>query len=965
MKKLYIISAILTLALVSCSEKALSDEEILKSRPVTDLEVTYSSEGSEIENVAFTSKAAVRTIDVALNNEYLKWNVESDRNWCVVRSEEHQGSGSFTLEIAANEDFEARDAATLTFVAGAFRGFKIRVTQNGSAFIISQPYFVAGKEGGSYDVDITTPENVEWEIEENDWLSASAGSTEVADGYATTHLTLSVADNGGDTRYGTLRLSSSDGETDQIAVAQFGTDLSYVDHAIFFPGEGSAVLTFLAPEFIIGQFNVPDYATAEATPNGDGTVTVTVTLTENFSDCSETRLSDISMTLTNASFSTVTLPPVLQDYVPAHGLVTAAGVQRFAEAVALGESTADWETEGVVMLKDDIDMSDVTIWDGIGTEEHPFTGSFNGDGHSILNLKKAKGGFFHVCKDASVSNLTIGASSTIYLTGTLETGMAVGGIADKAENSTFTVCTYSGALDFAQTASSPGEAYLGGILGMGDATTRVLNCRTDGAISLTSASTSLTVYAGGIAGEAGTVSRNEFSGEVKCLTGAVIRVAGILPFLENDIKATDNSFLGTVTLNGSSINMFVGGLYARVEGTRTFDEASDKSVISGTIDILKFGTSTVARHYIGGMVGYLGSDASLNIAGYTSLTNIKLNYAEARTAMYLCVGGFLGGCDLDNPAAGVAMDGVTNQGTVSINYSTSTAISVRRTCVGGMVGLLNGPATFKNCVNQAELGAKTGGDYSGKSNAYSVIMGGIAGLGFGGNMEFEKCSNLFPLTNNFYSNHWLESYSSELRTALATGGMIGAFNYNKTFEEMHLKVSNCTARGNLTAYRGFIGGMVGFAYDAEISNCSWEGNSVWKSDAKDNQASYKGGIAGVLGKGSISGCTVKGDIYASMAGSAQSADGGGILARAYGSDDVTVSGCSYYGNMESRSTTSTPVVSQLGGIVGCATEHTTVSSCKFGGSIKSVPISENNLSEMVVGAGTPASVTEITYWNGN
>ena len=965
MKKLYIISAILTLALVSCSEKALSDEEILKSRPVTDLEVTYSSEGSEIENVAFTSKAAVRTIDVALNNEYLKWNVESDRNWCVVRSEEHQGSGSFTLEIAANEDFEARDAATLTFVAGAFRGFKIRVTQNGSAFIISQPYFVAGKEGGSFAVDITTPESVEWEIEENDWLSASAGSIEIADGYATTHLTISVADNGGNTRYGTLRLSSADGEADQIAVAQFGTDLSYVDHAIFFTGEGSAVLSFLAPEFIIGQFNVPDYATAEVTPNGDGTVTVTVTLTENFSDCSEMRLSDISMTLTNASYSKVDLPQVLQGYVPAHGLVTAAGVQRFAEAVALGESTADWETDGVVMLKDDIDMSDVTIWDGIGTEEHPFTGSFNGDGHSIQNLKKAKGGFFHNCKDASVSNLVIGTGSTIYLTGTLETGMAVGGIADKAENSTFTACTYSGALDFAQTASSPGEAYLGGILGMGDATTRVLNCRTDGDISLTTTSTSMTIYAGGISGKAGTVSRNEFSGEVKCLTGAVIRVAGILPFLENDIKATDNSFLGTVTLNGSSINMFVGGLYARVEGTRTFDEASDKSVISGTIDILKFGTSTVARHYIGGMVGYLGSDASLNIAGYTSLTNIKLNYSEARTAQYLCIGGFLGGCDLDNPAAGIAMDGVTNQGTVSINYSTSTAINVRRTCVGGMAGLVNGPATFKNCVNQAELGAKTGGDYSGKSNAYSVIMGGIAGLGFGGNMEFEKCSNLFPLTNNFYSNHWLESYSNELRTALATGGMIGAFNYNKTFQEMHLKISNCTARGNLTAYRGFIGGMVGFAYDAEISNCSWEGNSVWKSDAKDNQASYKGGIAGVLGKGSISGCTVKGDIYASMAGSAQSADGGGILARAYGSEDVTVSGCSYYGNMESRSTTSTPVVSQLGGIVGCATEHTTVSSCKFGGSIKSVPISENNLSEMVVGAGTPASVTEITYWNGN
>ena len=41
------------------------------------------------------------------------------------------------------------------------------------------------------------------------------------------------------------------------------------------------------------------------------------------------------------------------------------------------------------MLRGDIDMSDVTLWEGVGTEEHPFTGKFNGDGHAIQNLKKA------------------------------------------------------------------------------------------------------------------------------------------------------------------------------------------------------------------------------------------------------------------------------------------------------------------------------------------------------------------------------------------------------------------------------------------------------------------------------------------------------------------------------------------------------------------------------------------------
>jgi hypothetical protein len=668
------------------------------------------------------------------------------------------------------------------------------------------------------------------------------------------------------------------------------------------------------------------------------------------------KISDGNMTKSSAYFRLT--------YWEDKGIRTVADLLNFAMAVNAGESMADWVSDGAVMLKADIDMAELTInWDGIGTEEHPFTGKFNGNGHSILNLKKAKAGFFHFCKDASISNLIIGTGSTMSLSGSFDEQVAWGGIADKAENSTFSCCTYSGAIEFEQ--SSSGEAYIGGILGKGDASTRVLSCRTDGTITLSSDSTSMTIYAGGIAGEAGTVSRNEFSGEIKCLTGAICRIAGIIPSLGENNKVTDNSFLGTLTLNGSSVNMKVGGLYAEIEGTRAFDEASDKSVVSGTIDILKFGTSTSAHHYVGGMVGYLGGDAYLNIAGYTSQTNINLNYAEDRVAQYLCIGGFLGGCDLEAPVSGIAMDGVINQGTVSIKYDTRTWISVRRTCVGGMAGLLNGPATFKNCVNQAELGAKTGGDYSAKSNAFSVIMGGIAGLGFGGNMEFEKCSNLFPLTNNFYSNHWLESYSGELRTTPATGGMIGAFNYNKTFQEMHLKISNCTSRGNMTACRGFFGGMVGFAYDAEISNCSWEGNSAWTSDVMANQAPYKGGIAGVLGKGSISGCTVRGDIYASMAGSAESADGGGILARAYGSEDVTVTGCSYFGNMESRSTTSTPVVSQLGGIVGCATEKTMIATCKFGGSIKSIPISANNLSEMVVGAGTPAWITGLTYWDGN
>ncbi len=969
MKKIYIISAILGLALVACNEKEISDAEKLASRPQTDLQVSYEDAGTPVEALSFTSKSTLKTIDVHLNNDHLKWNIESDRNWCVVRSEAHEGSGSFTLEIAANEDFEARDAATLTFVAGAFRGFKLRVNQNGSAFIISQPYFVVGKDGQSFPLTITVPEGTEFSVQTPDGISMDKSSDQVADGgMRTEQWTLTVGSNEGETRYEIVELTTPDGEKDQIAVAQFGTDLEQDEGGnIRFDNETPAVLTFLAPEFLIDSFVLPSYANGEVTPNGDGTVTVKISLEENYSDCSETRQSEMLLKLTNASASVVSLPPVIQDYVPAHGLVTAAGVQRFAAAVAAGESTADWETDGVVMLKGDIDMSEVTGWTGIGTAEHPFTGVFNGDKHSILKLIKAKSGFFHACDGASISNLTVGASSTIYLSGSFEDLAVVGGIADKAVNTAFTSCVYSGSMDFAQSISGDGLAYIGGIVGDGDAGTKVTNCLVDGKISLSaSAAPNLTLYVGGMAGQAGTVSRNEFSGEIVCSSNAISRIAGILPSVEDGVKVADNSFLGTLTMNGNSINAVLGGLYATLSGERAFDYASDKSVVSGVLNVTKFGSGSTTRFYAGGMVGFLSEGATLNAKGYTILTTLNVNYTQALTAEYVCLGGLLGGCDISNACSNIILNNITNQGPSPVDFSTSVAISVRRTCLGGLVGLVNGPATFTDCVNQAEVGAKVSGIYSAKSNAYTMITGGIAGLCYGGNIQFDKCNNLATITNNHYSNHWLESYSGEIRSAVSTGGIMGAFNYFKTpATGITVTFNKCTSKGELHAYRGFLGGIAGFAYGAEFTDCSWEGSSVWAADKKDNQASYKGGIIGALGKGSVSGCTARGDLFSSQSGSAESADGGGMVARVVGTEAVSVSGCAYFGNMESHKTTSGAITSQMGGIVGFATENTSIADCKFGGSILSVAVSDNNVEDLAVGAGTAGSLTNITYWNGN
>lgn len=83
----------------------------------------------------------------------------------------------------------------------------------------------------------------------------------------------------------------------------------------------------------------------------------------------------------------------------ARGIANAADFAAFAAAVNSGASTKQWENdEGVVTLLCDIDFSGVTSWTPIGegvstwasnaltVSGHPFTGHFNGCGHTLRNF---------------------------------------------------------------------------------------------------------------------------------------------------------------------------------------------------------------------------------------------------------------------------------------------------------------------------------------------------------------------------------------------------------------------------------------------------------------------------------------------------------------------------------------------------------------------------------------------------
>ncbi len=128
--------------------------------------------------------------------------------------------------------------------------------------------------------------------------------------------------------------------------------------------------------------------------------------------------------------------------------------------------------------------ADITLsgtWQGIGTESLPYSGVFDGDGHSISGLSSQSdySGLFGVVTNAEIHNLSV--------SGSFSNGKYMGGIAGKAVSSTIDNCQSS--------INISSGSYLGGIVGFSENCT-ISNCaHTNNTIGNTSSSN-----VGGIAG---------------------------------------------------------------------------------------------------------------------------------------------------------------------------------------------------------------------------------------------------------------------------------------------------------------------------------------------------------------------------------------------------------------------------------------------------------------------------------
>lgn len=195
-------------------------------------------------------------------------------------------------------------------------------------------------------------------------------------------------------------------------------------------------------------------------------------------------------------------------------------------------------------LTDNIDMRSIANFAPIGTQEHPYTGTFNGNSHSISGLSVSGSdyvGLFGYVKGATIQNINL-CDSKITATGNYAAGGIVGFAtnAAKIENCS----TNNIRIDAANS------RHIGGIIGYGEDSTRISNC--------TNTSTLAGTYnVGGIAGSlnGSSITNSGNSGDLPA-TGANGCVGGIVGFTRDGQIST---CYNTGEITGSS-KADVGGI---------------------------------------------------------------------------------------------------------------------------------------------------------------------------------------------------------------------------------------------------------------------------------------------------------------------------------------------------------------------------------------------------------------------
>ena len=391
----------------------------------------------------------------------------------------------------------------------------------------------------------------------------------------------------------------------------------------------------------------------------------------------------------NGKFSVMHLAkPMYAFEASAGGIATAADLMEFAAAVNAGESFAKWmDSEGKVVLKNDIDMSSVTSWTPIGVSVltwasnkltlksgNPFTGYFDGKGYSIKN-------FNPVCTNST-------KNSTYGLFGCLGTGAVV-------ENIVFdSTCS----MELKSTAATD----CGMLVGMAwDATIR--NITNKGVMKYTGTSdnvrTTLAVVGMAFAETQDVLIENVLNeGDITAVSGGsdqnggnAVQVAGILGFGTNHASVSKIAHVKDCTNKGNieSATGRASGIVAACNRYTVIRGCKNYGNNINTFDVKTEADGSAAR--IGNITCITGAGSAI----YDTA-----NYGDAISTTKGAIAGILCLVNADDNV----LENVANYGRVI------TDRTLKKYC-GVFFGQCNKKATITNCIAGGAFGTYNGGDY--------------------------------------------------------------------------------------------------------------------------------------------------------------------------------------------------------------------------------------------------------------
>ena len=372
----------------------------------------------------------------------------------------------------------------------------------------------------------------------------------------------------------------------------------------------------------------------------------------------------------------------------AGGIATAADLMEFAAAVNAGESFAKWmDSEGKVVLKNDIDMSSVTSWTPIGAAEftwasnkltctsgNMFTGYFDGKGYSIKNFNavctnSTKGstyGFFgSLGAGAVVENIVFDSTCSMELKSTAATdcGMLVG----MAWDATIRNITNKGVMKYTGTSDNVRTTLA--IVGMAFAETQ--DVLIEGVVS-----------EGNVTSVSGGSDQNG---------GNAVQVAGILAFGTNHASVSKIAHVKDCINKGN-----IESATARASGIVA--ACNRYTVIRGCKNYGHNVNTFNVKTETDGSAARIGNITCITGAG--SAIYDTVNYGDAISTTKGAIAGILCLVNADDNV----LENVANYGRVI------TDRTVKKYC-GVFFGQCNKKATITNCIAGGAFGAYNGGDY--------------------------------------------------------------------------------------------------------------------------------------------------------------------------------------------------------------------------------------------------------------